>query len=282
MIDTIARRHGEIGEAAPHLVPPPLPAEIPLERLLADNEADGVPIGLIDDPVRGRHDVVWWQPGRDGSMLFIGTPRAGLDVVISSLTVGITERFAARDLDVYAIDASNRRLTALQRLPHTRAGAPLERLDRVAEIIDLVAQEVTERRVAAARADRPNVLLLIGDLTQLGRRLRDSSYAAAADRLVVAASGSALGVNVVGCASRASDSCGLADVIDDIFVGSVASQYDADELGIDAASLARLGAGRCRRLPAGELVQLATTATTTTTPATHEGPHADPRSAGRR
>ena len=45
-----------------------------------------VPIGLADDPVRGRHDVVWWQPGPDGSMLFIGTPRAGLDVVVSSLT----------------------------------------------------------------------------------------------------------------------------------------------------------------------------------------------------
>ena len=193
---------------APQLVPTPLPGIVVLHELLESNEADGVPIGLADDPTHGHHDVVWWQPGSEGSMLFVGTARAGLDVVVSTLTVGIGERFAPSDLEVYAIDGSSRRLAALQRLPHTKAGAPLDRLDRAAEIIDLVAGEVVARRSPQGHdgpddaGPRPNVLLIIGDLTQLGRRLRESSLAGALDRLVTAANGAAVGVNVVAIASR--------------------------------------------------------------------------------
>ena len=171
-------------------------------------------------------------------MLFVGTARAGLDVVVSTLTVGIGERFAPSDLEVYAIDGSSRRLAALQRLPHTKAGAPLDRLDRAAEIIDLVARRSRRRRSPEGddgpddAGPRPNVLLIIGDLTQLGRRLRESSLAGALDRLLTAASGAAIGVNIVAIASRASDSCGLADVIDPIFVGALSSAADASAIGL--------------------------------------------------
>ena len=126
-----------------------------------------------------------------------------MDVVVSTLTVGIGERFAPSDLEIYAIDGSSRRLGALQRLPHTKAGAPLDRLDRAADIIDLVASEVVARRAPPVHdgsdeaGPRPNVLLIISDLTQLGRRLRESSLAGALDRLVTAASGAAMGVNIV-------------------------------------------------------------------------------------
>jgi DNA segregation ATPase FtsK/SpoIIIE, S-DNA-T family len=264
LIDAIVRIHGD-QDPAPQLVPTPLPGIVVLEELLESHEADAVPIGLADDPTHGHHDVVWWQPGSGGSMLFVGTARAGLDVVVSTLTVGIGERFAPSDLQVYAIDGSTRRLGALQRLPHSKAGAALDRLDRAAEIIDVVAGEVVARRFPPGQdgpddaGERPNVLLLISDLTQLGRRLRESPLSGSLDRLVTAASGAAVGVNIVAIASRASDSCGLADVIDPIFVGALSSAADALAMGFDASHLSGLGAGRCRRLPTGQLVQLAST-----------------------
>ena len=97
-----------------------------------------MPIGLADDPAREHHEVVWWQPGATGSILFIGTPRSGVDVALAALTLGIRERFGPSDLIVYAIDASNRRLNTLRQLPNARGLAALDRLDKVAEIVDEV------------------------------------------------------------------------------------------------------------------------------------------------
>ncbi len=257
LIDAIGRAHqARTPDATPQLVPPSLPATVSLEALLVANEADAVPIGLADDPSRERHEVVWWQPGVTGSMLFIGTPRSGIDVALTALTVGIRERFGSSDLTVYAIDASNRRLNAVGQLPNVRGLASLERLDKVAQIVDDVVREVLDRR-ARQHAGQPSVLLMIGDLTQLGRRLRDSSYSPVLDRLLVAASGADVGVNIVATASRSSDSCGLSDVVDRTFVGALSSAADAAAVGFDLVQLVGLEAGRCRELGTGRLVQLA-------------------------
>jgi hypothetical protein len=158
---------------------------------------------------------------------------------------------------VYAIDASHRRLDAIRQLPNTRERAGIERLDKVAEIVDEVAREVIDRR-ASGDTGRPDVLLMFGDLTQLGRRLSESSYSPTLDRLLVAASGADVGINVVGSAARSADSCGLSDVIERKFVGALSSAADAMALGLDFAPLVRFGTGRCRELSTGRLVQLAT------------------------
>ena len=154
VIDEIVLVDRELGgTTASLLVPPPLPSSVAFEQLLADHEADAVPIGLADDPVHGRHDVVWWQPGSAGSMLFIGSPRSGMDVVIETLPVGIAERYADADIHLHAIDSSNRRLGALQRIPHVRAAVSPDRLDQAAAIIDLIALEAADRRVAGSTTD---------------------------------------------------------------------------------------------------------------------------------
>jgi S-DNA-T family DNA segregation ATPase FtsK/SpoIIIE len=262
LIDSIGRvGRDRTHDATPQLTPPALPMAVSLEALLVAYEADGVPIGLADDPAQDGHGVVWWQPGATGSILFIGTPRSGVDVALATLPLGIRERFGPSDLVVHSIDASNRRLGTLRQLPNTRRLAALDRLDRVAEIVDEVAREVSSRRSGPIPPGHPNVLLMIGDLTQLGRRLRDSSYAWVLDRLAVAASGAAVGVNVVATASRASDSCGLSDVIGRMFVGALSSAADAEALGFELAQLNDLGAGRCREFGTGRLVQLAAGAT---------------------
>jgi hypothetical protein len=179
-----------------------------------------------------------------------------MDVVIETLPVGIAERYAERDVHLHAVDSSNRRLAALQRIPHVRAAVSPDRLDQAAAIIDLLALEAADRR-SAGPFDRPALLLLIGDLTQLGRRLRDSSYASTLDSLRVVATSGDVGVNVVGVASRASDSCGLADVVGSIFLGSVSTFADAGDHDVDRPGASGAGRGRCRWSVTDQVVQLA-------------------------
>jgi S-DNA-T family DNA segregation ATPase FtsK/SpoIIIE len=235
LVDRIAGGAGSDGiRSIPRsLVPDPLPDIVDMARLLATNEADAVPIGLADDPERGHHDIVWWQPGTRGSMLFVGGPRSGMDAAIGSLPVGIAERYAPSDVHLHSIDSSNRRLLPVQQLAHTRAAVSPDRLDHAAAIIDLIALEVAARRAPDVQNDpdgavRPSLLLLIGDLTQLGRRLRDRTYDNTLDNLRLIAAAGDVGVNVVATVARASDACGLIDLVDSLFVASPGAAVRSD------------------------------------------------------
>ena len=158
--DRLGRTASSATAASPLLVPPPLPAEIPLEQLLADNEADAVPIGLADDPVRGRprRRLV---AARAATGRCCSSAHRGPDWTSSIAIADRRHRRAVRradDLTVHAIDSSNRRLGALQRLPHTRAARQPERLDRAAAIIDARRPRgpAASRSSVAGASDRPD------------------------------------------------------------------------------------------------------------------------------
>ena len=196
---------------------------------------------------------MWWQPGVHGSMLFIGGPRSGMDAAIGIDPDRHRRALPPGDVHVHSIDSSNRRLGAVQQLAHTRAAVTPERLDQAAAIVDLLAAEVAARRASGSMyhregADRPDLLLLIGDLTQLGRRLHDRSYTATLDNLRLLADAGDVGVNVVAAVSRASDSCGLVDLVSSVFVAAP----DAPTTGVGVAL------GRCDWSTTGQRVQLAT------------------------
>ena len=107
------------------LAPPATAAERGRRRpAVAAYEADAIPLGVADDPAGATHPVVWWQPGRTGSIVFVGSPRAGLDRVVSTMIRGISERVSPNDLGLVAVDSSVRRLAtaaAMPRTPHRRS-----------------------------------------------------------------------------------------------------------------------------------------------------------------
>ncbi len=158
--------------SVPILVPPALPATIADEDLLARNEADAIPVGLADDTARADFPVVWWHPGDAGTWLFIGSPRAELDSALWTILRGVAERCSPEDVRLAVIDSSNRRLSMAGGMPHSDLVAQTERVDLAAAVIEHVAGELRVRRTDP-HVERPNIVLLVSDLTQLRRRLAD-------------------------------------------------------------------------------------------------------------
>ena len=142
VLGSIFRRDESASAGVPALVPPPLPTSVGLEELLAANEADALPIGLADDVEHADFPVVWWQPGESGTWLFVGSPRAELDIALGAILRGVAERCSPDDVHIAMIDSSGRRLSMAETMPHTELVAPSDRVDLAAAVIEHVAAEL--------------------------------------------------------------------------------------------------------------------------------------------
>ncbi len=243
----------------PVLVPPTLPAAVPLGDLLATNEADAIPIGLADDTEHADCPVVWWQPGETGTWLFVGSPRAELDAALWTILRGVAERCSPEDVRLAVIDSSSRRLSFAEAMAHTDLVAQADRVDLAAAAIEHVATELRRRR-AEPHVDRPGLVLLVSDLTQLRRRLADSAFSSALDSLRTLGSGAAHGVNVVAIASTIDGTSELLAEAADVFVGLLTNSDEVAALGLDDLAMSACGPGRCWSRASGQLVQLASSA----------------------
>ena len=243
----------------PVLVPPGLPAAVALGDLLATNEADAIPIGLADDTEHADFPVVWWQPGEAGTRLFVGSPRAELDTALWTILRGVGERYSPEDVRLAVIDSSSKRLSFAEAMPHTDLVAQSERVDLAAAVIEHVATELRGRR-AEPDVDRPGLVLLVSDLTQLRRRLADSAFASARGSLRSLAAGALHGVNVVAIASTLDGTAELLAEAADVFVGLLTNSNEVSALGLDELAMSACGPGRCWSRASGRLVQLASSA----------------------
>lgn len=250
----------------PILVPPPLPTSVGLEGLLEANEADAIPVGLADDAGNADFPVVWWQPGANGTWLFVGSPRAELDTALGAILRGVAERSSPDDVHIAMIDSSGRRLSMAETMPHTELVAPSDRVDLAAAVIEHVAAELRLRR-AEPGVDRPGLVLLVSELTQLTRRLSDSAFASALDSLRSLGAGATHGVNVVAFASRIEGTAGFLDTAADVLVGLLTNSDEVSSLGLDELAMSVSGPGRCWSRATGLLVQLASPANPTAGPA---------------
>ena len=242
----------------PVLVPPSLPSVVDLDDLLAAHEADAIPIGLADDAAHAEMPVVWWQPGERGTLLFVGSPRAELDGALWAILRGVAERCAPDDVRLAVIDSSNRRIAAASAMPHTDIVAPSDRADLTANVIAHVAAELSARR-AEPNLERPRLVLLVSDLTQVTRRLADSAYSSTVGTLHAIAGGAHDGVNVVALASGIDGTSALLDVAADVYVGLLTNADEVTALGLDSYSMSVCGPGRCWSRATGLLTQLAST-----------------------
>ena len=230
--------------AVPVLVPPALPAAVPLGDLLATNEADAIPVGLADDTEHADFPVVWWQPGETGTWLFVGSPRAELDAALWSILRGVAERYSPEDVRLAVIDSSSRRLSFAEVMAHTDLVAQSDRVDLAAALIEQVATELRRRR-AEPHVDRPGLVLLVSDLTQLRRRLADSPFSSAVDSLRTLGSGAPHGVNLVAIASTIDGTSELLAEAADVFVGLLTNSDEVAALGLDELAMSACGPGRC-------------------------------------
>ena len=135
--------------------PDPLPEDLPLARLLADNPGDAVPFALVDLPDQQRQDVRWWRPGPDGSMIVYGIAGSGTSSLLASLALGMAERIAPDDAHLYVIDADTNLLAPLDRLPHTGAVVRPDDGERLARVVRHLVGEVDRRRRLAIELGGP-------------------------------------------------------------------------------------------------------------------------------
>ena len=209
----------EPGAHRPSLLPPPLPIEIDAANLRSRHPGDGVPIGLVDRPELAENEAYWWQPGSGGSILAAGSPRSGMTSLIDLVVTGIAERLAADDLHVYAVEALPQRRRAFEALPHTGNVVTPDDPTAVTRLIGGLHSVMTERLDAPTRDDRPDIVLLIGDVGRMRRSLGPAADATFTLLGELAASGATVGVNIVAVATRCADLGPLIGLTGDRLVG---------------------------------------------------------------
>jgi S-DNA-T family DNA segregation ATPase FtsK/SpoIIIE len=243
----------------PSLLPPPLPIEIDAATLLARHPGDGVPIGLVDRPELAENEAYWWQPGRGGSILAAGSPRSGMTSLIDLIATGVAARLAADDLHVYAIESLPQRRRAFEALPHTGAVVTPDDAAKVTKLVRGLHAMMTERLDARPHDEQPDLVLLIGDVGRMRRALSatslDETFALLGE---LAASGAAVGVNVVAVATRVADLGALIGLTGDRLVGPLTDPEDRARLGAPAIGPADRHPRRCWSTLADRRVQLAT------------------------
>ncbi|MGA9277764.1 hypothetical protein [Ilumatobacter sp.] len=250
---------GEHHRPLPTLLPPPLPVRIDATALFAQNPGDAVPIGLIDRPERADHEAHWWHPGRDGSVLAVGSPRSAMTSLIDVIALGVAARYSADDVHVYAIEAPGRRSSALEALPHTGRVVDPSGGDDVVELISGLRSMLTERLRRPTDLDRPDVVLLISDLGRMRRALPPDELDTTFEQLgELVASGAWVGMNVVAIAERVDDLGPLDRLTGDRLVGPMSDPDDRSRLGVGAVDAADRHPRRCWSTAAARRVQLAT------------------------
>ena len=243
----------------PLLLPPPLPVEVDAATLLARYPGDGVPIGLVDRPELAENQAYWWQPGSNGSILAVGSPRSGITSLIDLITAGVAARFAADDVHVYAVEALPQRRRSFEALPHTGAVVTPDDPAKVAELIAGLHALMTERLETRPPDDRPDIVLLIGDIGRMRRALLAAKLGDTFDQLEeLASSGGSVGMNVVVVAACADDLGALTELTIDRLVGPVTDPDDRGRMGAPAIGPADRHLRRCWSTTADRRVQLAT------------------------
>jgi hypothetical protein len=240
------------GITAPRpLVPIPLPDRVLALDLWAAHAGDGVPLGLLDAHDADTPTAYWWQPGADGSRIFVGAPRSGVRTALEVLLVGIADRFATADIEVYVAEHNDRRRTAIAAIPHVVRTESPDHAGAVEAMLSEVAEAMHRRRSTADFRvhDHPSILVIARDVERLTK-----PAAAALTHLL--AEGATVGINVAGGAQRPD---GLNEMIRScphLVVGALTNPDHYAELRLERSTAVEGHPGRAQ-LSDATLVQLA-------------------------
>jgi S-DNA-T family DNA segregation ATPase FtsK/SpoIIIE len=246
-----------------------LPERLPLRAFFDAAPGDGVPYGLADLPDAQRREIAWWRPGVDGHLLVYGAAGTGATSLLTTLALGIAERYAPDDVHLYLLDADpapdTARLAALAALPHCGGHVHVGEIRRVAALLAVLDGELDRRAVSPPDPSDAVVVLMVDDLAALrraaGTRRDLDGMWPRIERILH--EGAALGVVAVLTTSDARAVGGTAAVVptrlvmrlDDAGRSTADQRADAD-LGVDPGRVAGFGRGRALRLGDDTEVQL--------------------------
>lgn len=260
LLRVAASRAGDELVAHDHLdrlaVPPPLPRRVDLDALFESSPGDGVPLGLVDDPAAASTRTWWWEP-TNGSLLLFGSRRSGVEQALTTIVLGVVDRFAPADVRLVVIEASSGRRRALAGLGHmVRAISP----DRTDEV-EAVFREIETDLARHAPDGRPRTVLLIDDLVQLRRHVAGHPLGSLIDAVLSTANRVDAGVDVIAYAGDLAGAGPFALAASRRVVGTSSDDRDLSALGVERPADLDGIVGRCRTFPGGDLVQLATSET---------------------
>jgi hypothetical protein len=245
------------------VVPPALPTHVDLDELFEASPGDGVPLGLVDDPAAAGTRVWWWEPGH-GSMLVFGSRRSGADQVLTTLLLGLVDRFSDLDVRLAVIEPSVTLREAIVGIDRSiRVVAP-DQGDDVADALDEIDAELG-RRLIGTGDDGPRTVVLIDDLVRLRGRYADQPLGSRIDDVLTRATDETAGVDVVAWAGELDGAGPFAASATRHLVGASSNHVELRALGVERPGELEGVRGRCRSFPDGGLVQLATAGTSTET-----------------
>lgn len=131
----------------------------------ATEPADGIAIGLQDEPDRQRQTTFRWAPG-DGNLVAFGNVGTGTTTTLATIGLGLAEIHSPASLHIYVLDFDTGGLAPLAELPHVGAVVLPGERDRQLRLIRMLNQEVSLRKgkTAAAQAfeeEWPAIVVLI-------------------------------------------------------------------------------------------------------------------------
>ena len=243
LVATIASA-AQLGSVPPPQRPwvEPLPAWID-PAVLSSAPADGVVIGLIDDPARQQQPELVLRFGADLPLAVFGSRDAGVGRVLETFAVGAAVGRHPNGLQIDVITAAVSSIDRLRDLPQVGSVIAPHDAERIGRLLAHLDRRISD----GSRGDGgPRRLLLIEDLGALasgGDHGWDPTQVEALGRIV--ASGTAADVHVViGADRRAAVPLEIAGGLGTRLVLALAGVDDGPGLGVD---LARLG----RRPPPG-------------------------------
>ena len=249
-----ARRLGCVAPRAPWL--PPLP------ETLATGTLPPVPPGrtawgLVDLPAEQRRAPLERDLTEGGTLLLIGSARAGRTTALRSLVVAAAAALPPDRLHLWLVDAGDG-LASLDALPHSGGVVPASDLDRLERLLRRVTSEVALRR-RRGWAGRPLLLLGVDGWEPMLAHAGDVAGGALAEQLLrLAADGPAAGLQLVVTAGRAGLTGRLGAATADRLVLRLADRSDVALIGLAARDVPRvLPAGRAIRTPDLATVQVA-------------------------
>jgi S-DNA-T family DNA segregation ATPase FtsK/SpoIIIE len=191
--------------------PDPLPDTIPMQSFFDAHPGDGIPFALVDLPDEQRREPTWWRPGLGAGLLVFGGASSGKTSILVTLALGVAERFSADDVHLYCIDAGDRRLDPLARLPHTGTVTHADDPEGVTRLVQELGREIERRNAAAddtsgaqqAADTEPAIVVMVDDIANLRSTLEPQGAWSAFEQML--SKGHSVGLHSVITASGPDD-----------------------------------------------------------------------------
>ena len=240
----------------------PLPPVLPVERVSAEQVADGtIVLGLQDLPGLQTQRPLLWQPATDGHLLFIGGARSGRTTALRTILGQAIGRHSPSDLHLFVADYGNGALLPLADAPHTGAVVTQsdgERLPRLLQRLldDLerrqgalssagVGSIAEQRRGARPQDALPYAILAIDGWERLVATLGPDQLLQVREQLMrVLREGPSAGIRVIMSADRTFTGDKIASAIDTVYLLPMRDPNDYRAAGVMVRELPELTPGR--------------------------------------